>query len=102
MGGSTKKHASIAMTDSVPLKKVREKVDVYDKALLAIDPRFRRDVTIHHEDGSSMQFHHAFLMLVDDWIVCFTEHFGVHIFHSTDLDSYWESERRYQAIEVLA
>jgi len=87
--------------DSVPLKKIREKAEEYDKKLLATDPRFRRAVTIQHEDGSILYFNHAFLARIDDWVACFTEHHGVHVYHSDDLYSYEEHTRRHEAIEVL-
>jgi len=87
--------------ESVQLREVKSKVEVYDKGLLATDPRFRREVTIIHEDGSYFHWRDAFLMKLDDWIVCFTEHHGFHIFHFSDLDSYWESERRHAALEEV-
>jgi len=99
--GGTERIVSNAVVDSVPLKQIKAKVEVYDKALLATDPRFRRSVVIIHEDGTILNFQNAFLMKTDDWIVCFTEHFGFHIFHYSDLDSYSEFERRYQALEEI-
>lgn len=88
--------------DSVPLKKIREKAEEYDKTLLATDPRFRRTVIMHHEDGSYLQYDNAFLMRAErEWIVCFTEHHGVHVYHADDLFAYSEYERRYVDLEEL-
>ncbi len=88
--------------DSVPLKKIREKAEEYDKNLLATDPRFRRCVSMEHEDGSHLHFDSAFLMRVEnEWIVCFTEHHGVLVYHVDDLCGYSEYERRYVALEEL-
>lgn len=88
--------------ESVSLKKIREKAEEYDKQLLATDPRFRRNVILEHEDGSYMHYDSAFLMRVEsEWIACFTEHHGVHIYHASDLFAYSEYERRYVALEEL-
>lgn len=99
--------------ESVPIKNIRKIAEAYDKKLLANDPRFRREVTIIHQDGSINHYDSAFLMKIADvhinhlsieeryWIVCFTEHHSLHIEHSDDLLLYWESERRHQPIEEL-
>lgn len=87
--------------ESVPLRKIREKAEEYDKKLLATDSRFRRAVTIHHEDGSLLYFNRAFLLRIEDWVACFTEHHGVHVYHSSDLTSYEEHSRRHAAIEEM-
>jgi hypothetical protein len=88
--------------ESVSLKKIRAQVEEYDKKLLANDPRFRREVTMIHEDGSFEHYDSAFLMCVDSsWIVCFTEHHGLRINHADDLLLYWESDRRHEPIEEL-
>ena len=88
--------------ESVPLRKIREKVEAYDKTLLATDQRFRRNVILEHEDGSFLHFDSAFLIRVErEWIACFTEHHGVHIYHADDLFAYSEYERRYVDLEEL-
>jgi len=88
--------------DSVPLRKIREKVDAYDAKLLATDPRFRRSVTIIHEDGSHLHYDSAFLMRVNkEWIACFTEHHGTSIYHEEDLVSFYEIEVRREPLEEL-
>jgi hypothetical protein len=94
--------------ESVPLKKIRAKAEEYDKSLTASDPRFLRDVTIIHTDATITHYRNAFLMIVKDdkdtrwsWVVCFTEHHGLHIEHSDELYSYWESERRYEDFEEI-
>lgn len=100
--------------ESRPLRNIMKQASDYDAGLLANDPRFRREVTLIHEDGSVVHYDSAFLMKVKDttsqlgepgdqeyWIVCFTEHHGLHVDHSTDLLIYWESERRHQPIEEL-
>jgi len=80
--------------DSVPLQKIQKKAEAYDSTLLATDPRFRRVVILEHEDGSYLQFDSAFLMRVDrEWIVCFTEHHGFHVYHADDLFAYSQYER---------
>ncbi len=87
--------------DSVPLRTIRKKTDEYDAKLLATDPRFRRSVTMIHQDGSYLHFDSAFLMRTGDWIACFTEHHGTHVYHYEDLQTYWESEVRRDAIEEM-
>jgi hypothetical protein len=88
--------------DSVPLKLIRTIAEAYDHQLLATDPRFRRSVTLMHEDGSFLHFDSAFLLRIrSEWIVCFTEHHGLHIYHADDLMRYWESEQRRTPIEEL-
>jgi len=99
--------------ESIPLKKIRKIAESYDKKLLANDPRFRREVSIIHEDGSINHYDSAFLMKIADnhisqlttkesyWIICFTEHHGLHIEHSDDLLLYWESKKLHLPIEEL-
>jgi hypothetical protein len=99
--------------ESIFLRKVRKVAEDYDAKLPASDPRFQREVTLIHEDGSVVHYNSAFLMKMADshvsllttensfWIICFTEHHGLHIDHSDDLLLYWESERRHQTIEEL-
>jgi len=88
--------------ESVPLKKIRLIAEAYDHQLLATDARFGREVTLIHEDGSMTHYESAFLLRIQgSWIVCFTEHHGLHIYHADDLHLYWESERRRQPIEEL-
>jgi hypothetical protein len=77
------------MTDSVPLKAIRAKVDAYDRTLMADDDRFGRKVSLVHEDGSTLYFDLAFLMTVDKvWLAVFTEHHGTHVYHIDDLTSF--------------
>lgn len=88
--------------DSVPLAKIREKAEAYDKQLLCTDPRFRRSVTLIHEEGTYLHYESAFLMRIEsEWIACFTEHHGVLVYHADDLSGYWEMERRYVPLEEL-
>jgi hypothetical protein len=90
---STEKPVRSAM-ESTSLQKIRERAEEYDKTLLATDPRFRRIVILEHEDGSYLQFDKAFLMRVGkEWIACFTEHHGVHVYHAEDLFAYSQFER---------
>ena len=99
--GSTEKPARNAM-DSVPLQKIKEKAEAYDKTLQATDPRFQRCVKILHEDGSVMMWNHAFLMSVEsEWIVCFTEHHGCHVYHETDLIGYRQYATFISGMEPL-
>lgn len=89
--------------ESVPLKKIRVIAEAYDHQLLATDPRFRRSVTLMHEDGSYLHFDSAFLMRIQsEWIACFTEHHGLHIYHVDDLTNYWEAEDRHVTIEEMS
>lgn len=88
--------------ESVPLKKIRAKAEEYDKKLRADDPRFRREVTIIHVDGTVTHYDSAFLMRIESvWIACFTEHHGLHIEHTDELLLYWEAERRREPVEEL-
>ena len=88
--------------ESVPLRKIREKAEEYDKKLLATDLRFRRSVTLKHEDGSYLHFDSAFLMRVEnEWIACFTEHHGTFVYHITDLTSYEEALSNPPILEDL-
>jgi len=88
--------------DSVHLKAIRRIAEAYDHHLLATDPRFRREVTLIHEDGSITHFDSSFLLRIrTEWIVAFTEHHGLHIYHQDDLLLFWESERRHVPIEEL-
>lgn len=88
--------------DSVPLRKIRAIAEEYDTKLLATDPRFRRSVTMNHMDGTYLHYDSAFLMRIEStWIACFTEHHGVLVYHSDDLNSYSELEPRHQPIEEL-
>lgn len=57
----------------------------YDKKLKASDKRFQGTVKIIHEDGSVFLFEHAFIMLKEDWTVCFSEHCGFMCFHNDSL-----------------
>lgn len=88
--------------ESVPLQKIRERAEAYDKTLQATDPRFRRNVVLEHEDGTYLHFDKAFLMRIEkEWIACFTEHHGVLVYHATDLFAYSEYERRCVDVEEL-
>lgn len=88
--------------DSVPLQKIKEKAEAYDKALLATDTRFQRSVRLLHEDGSVMLWNHAFLMSIEnEWIVCFTEHHGFHVYHETDLIGYRQYATFISGMESL-
>lgn len=77
----------------ISYQELDSKVKEYDRNLLALDTRFGKDVTIIHTDGSYFHFHSAFLMKKDDFIICFTEHFGPHIYHKDDLVRYYQSEK---------
>jgi len=88
--------------DSVPLREIRKLAEEYDAKLLASDPRFRRSVTLNHEDGSYLHYDSAFLMRIQGvWIACFTEHHGVLVYHAEDLFLYWEYEPRREPLEEL-
>jgi hypothetical protein len=103
--------------ESVSIKTIRTIAEAYDFQLRANDPRFRRETTLIHEDGSVVHYDSAFLMKIVDrstfptdkpdevkpryWIITFTEHHGLHIDHSDELLLYWESDRRHEEVETL-
>ena len=100
--------------ESLSIKQVIEKANEYDANLKANDPRFNYEVTLIHEDGTIQKFDSAFLMKMKDshrvigeedketfWVICFTEHYGTHVYHNTDLFRYWESERRRKPLKEL-
>jgi hypothetical protein len=88
--------------ESVPFRKIRQIAEDYDAKLLATDPRFRREVTLVHTDGSIMHYNSAFLMRIQGtWIAVFTEHHRLMVYDADDLMLYWESERRHEPIEEL-
>ena len=87
--------------ESTSINEVRKAIQVYDDALRADDPRFRREVTLIHEDGTYQHITSAFLIRYGEYIVCFTEHQGTLINHASDLIAYGEAERRRDAIEEL-
>lgn len=83
----------------------------YDASLLATDKRFANAVSVSHEDGSFFFWKNSFYIKLasnefverlkdpDEWVhpeggdvyyCVFTEHFGFHIFDSTDLNSIQE------------
>lgn len=87
--------------DSMPVREVRAKVDAYDRTLLATDARFRRHVSVIHEDGSVLYFDSAFLMRVGEpWLAIFTEHHGCHVYHVEDLVSYSQLEPVYAVDDI--
>ncbi len=87
--------------ESVAYQKIKQIAADYDEALLASDPRFRRSVSIIHEDGSSFHFDSAFLMSKDEWIICFSEHYGFHIYSADELMAYWQTVMVHDPIEEL-
>jgi len=78
---------------SVGLRKVHDEALKRDAKLRADDDRFNNYVQIIHEDGSAMFFHYAFLESWGDWLMCFTEHNGLHVFPKCDLERWAEFER---------
>lgn len=87
--------------ESTNIQAIRKAVQAYDDALQATDPRFRREAIIIHEDGSYLHFSNAFLMKHREYLLCFTEHHGTHIYHMEDLARYWEVESRFSDVEEL-
>jgi len=81
--------------------KVKEIARQYDSELTADDPRFQRSTTLVYRDGSIMQYRQGFLMRCHEWIVCFSEHLGVHISEAGDLLMYWESKHLNVPLEEL-
>lgn len=72
----------------------------YNKKLLCTDIRFKRMVSICHHDGSVMNLQGAFLMTSGDWLFCFSEHCGFHIFDRGDLTHYSQSQYEIPIDEV--
>ncbi len=87
--------------ESVGINEVRKAIQKYNDNLRADDPRFRREVTLIHEDGTYQHIDSAFLMRYDICIICFAEHHEVQIHYADDLLLYWESERRHEPLEEL-
>ena len=78
------------------------RAEKYDRKLKASDDRFQRAVILVHHDGSVMLYQSAFLMRYeDDWIICFTEHHGYHVYETADLKQAHELEFRNEGIETL-
>jgi CMP-2-keto-3-deoxyoctulosonic acid synthetase len=57
-----------------------------DKKLKCTD--FKSSVALYHLDGSRLYFNSALIHHKFDWICCFTEHHGMHIYHRDDLEGY--------------
>lgn len=78
-------------------RKVAEWAEEQELALRATDPRLNRSVTVIHDDGSVFSVNHAFLVRVraseQPYIVCFSEHNGVMIWHEEDLFRYQQQGR---------
>jgi hypothetical protein len=81
--------------------KAKEMARNYDAKLLADDLRFHRCVHLIFKDGSRLDYESAFLMRVDEWIVCFTEHRGTHLMATDELFRYWETIRLNIPLEEL-
>jgi len=86
---------------SVKMQKVYDIASNIDSKLLSADERFMREVNLIHEDGSVMHFRNAFLMCVrteelGPWVLCFTEHFGFHVFPMEDLLGY----RQFEYVDI--
>lgn len=73
-------------------------VNEHDKQVYTEDVRFQRSSTLIFADGSVLHWSAAFLMRVDDYIVCLTEHEGTHIYAAENLLLYWESRRLHMPI----
>jgi hypothetical protein len=70
-----------------PYKEVLAEVQDFDKKLLATDERFCGSVQLHHQDGSSFHWNHAFIVKIDSghWLAVFTEHHGPHLYDADDV-----------------
>jgi hypothetical protein len=89
------------MFNFMPIKEIRKLAEEYNVKLLASDPRFQRAVTLFHIDGSVVHYDGAFLLQKDGYIICFTEHHGMHIDHQDELLKYWQVEQKRLPIEEL-
>lgn len=87
--------------DSVSHQQIRERAEAYDKTLYATDSRLRSLVIIKHHDGSVLQLRHAFLMQSGEWVICFTEHHGLFVYHEDDLESWSVFDRNFSLLEEL-
>lgn len=63
--------------------------------------RFNGTIAINHQDGSHFMWNNAFAMKKDDWIVVFTEHFGYHIFHCSDIDGVMAFNHQHKDLKSL-
>lgn len=81
----------------ISLKRAHKRAEEYSQSLLADDPRFRYTATIMHRDKSFMHYTSAFIVRMGDWVVCFTEHHGIKIYHHEDLSRYYCS----QEVEIV-
>ena len=52
----------------------------------------KKSVLIIHADGSCMFFKHAFMLRHHLWLLVFTEHQGIQIYHINDLSHYEQFE----------
>ena len=64
------------------------KATAYNTSLRDGDTRFDKCVRITHTDGTDCFFQHAFYMRCGDFLVIFTEHTGVYVYHFADLHSH--------------
>lgn len=78
---------------SIGMREAYEEALKRNAKLRADDSRFNGCVKIIHEDGSIMFFHYAFLESWGEYLLCFTEHNGVHAFPKADLESWAEFDR---------
>jgi hypothetical protein len=90
---------------SVGMHKVDEWAKSEDAKLLATDKRLSRSILVIHEEGSVFCIQRAYLVKVrsdgQDWLVCFSEHQGTHVWSSGELAWYGEFKGRNHNIEQV-
>jgi hypothetical protein len=67
------------------MKKIEKAAKVIDSYLTYKD--FNSRVTLTYEDGSVLKLQYAFYIKLVDYIVVFTEHLGIFIFHKDEVIS---------------
>lgn len=69
----------------------------YSNKLRADDPRFNNNVDIWCEDGSRFSIRNSFLLHYNNWLMVFSEHYGIMVFDVDDLLDY----RQYGATCII-
>ena len=61
-----------------------------NRELRANDPRFNHSVSLMMRDGSFFHMCGAFVEEKEDWVVLYSEHYGVQVFEREDVYRYSE------------
>ena len=68
-------------------KEAKAKAIEIDKALRA-DEHFKSVVYLEHLDKTKMELWHADIREEDEWVMIFTEHHNIFVYHKEDLNRY--------------